>query len=784
MFGCDTRTSLMTRILCARRPMVSESIREHAEATMAALNRLNLVLDDFVGLNWSSWTDRVNVLISEGSYLEECSKNREGTETVTLGTEDMSTYGHCPAHDDFFLVVCNSCGQVVKPQAFEKHCERRHGLISKFCSQSPHRPAPRQHSQLAPPTSYTATSKESLEREAFTASPQPAHKPTKAQKRLRLPSVGRSSQETPFSPHHTLRHLPQVPLWPTGPLPPGGPTSSWEEPALPKTMAGTVQQNEDTAKPQDIQGPRTYKKVYKKVCDLDKHCGVCDPGMKKRCTRQLMCNIHSIHQRRQVAGRSKTFDQLVADLKKGVYTGLKASEDQSDPSVSRDPSLPEEIPTHTEAPQDQPGPQLTSRTTLSSICNNLRFEELSESKPEEEQMHADMEERATVEEQEEPNPFRQSLLYTGEESEGEEEQEKMEEDEDGRELPATPWHPKPLGLCAFGSRTLGCSVFTFDRRLHRLRFALNAMVEQHISAHLRKKLPQVTSGLQSHQAASTNSQGFGGSSGHVGNPVAIQNLPPASLRVSPLPLRVTGRENCSSSITTFSGQSDNKSQSTIVKSSLHQPPMTKSSLTTPNQPRPLLERPRNPVGRPCKARIRELELSNAAGSESPGPPREKQSSSAPRHIRRHPQPTLRGRGRTRPGHSSQRPINRALLLLEKKPGSSEPLPSQKYPRLPAPPSLRPHALPARGRGRPLSVHRRAGIYEHSGLARAKKRKTSSGSSSSSPLPQQRRCSSPRTHPVTAPSPCLFSWRGEGVRGVVVRGLDKRMETHRVSSLEC
>lgn len=35
---------------------------------------------------------------------------------------DMSIFGHCPAHDDFYLVVCSHCSQVVKPQAFQKHC--------------------------------------------------------------------------------------------------------------------------------------------------------------------------------------------------------------------------------------------------------------------------------------------------------------------------------------------------------------------------------------------------------------------------------------------------------------------------------------------------------------------------------------------------------------------------------------------------------------------------------------------------------------------------------------
>lgn len=44
----------------------------------------------------------------------------------------MSIFGLYPGHDDFFLVVCSHCGQVVKPQAFEKHCERRHGPLAKL----------------------------------------------------------------------------------------------------------------------------------------------------------------------------------------------------------------------------------------------------------------------------------------------------------------------------------------------------------------------------------------------------------------------------------------------------------------------------------------------------------------------------------------------------------------------------------------------------------------------------------------------------------------------------
>uniref|UniRef100_A0A3Q2R4Q3 Ataxin-7-like protein 2 n=1 Tax=Fundulus heteroclitus TaxID=8078 RepID=A0A3Q2R4Q3_FUNHE len=75
---------------------------------MAAIDRRVPSLDEFVGQSWTAWADRVGV----------------------AAADDMSIFGLYPGHDDFYLVVCSHCGQVVKPQAFEKHCERRHGPLS------------------------------------------------------------------------------------------------------------------------------------------------------------------------------------------------------------------------------------------------------------------------------------------------------------------------------------------------------------------------------------------------------------------------------------------------------------------------------------------------------------------------------------------------------------------------------------------------------------------------------------------------------------------------------
>lgn len=62
----------------------------------------------------------------------------------------MHIYGRCPAHDDIYLVVCSHCGQVVKPQAFEAHCERWHSLLSKTCTRTSTL-APQQQPRPRPP---------------------------------------------------------------------------------------------------------------------------------------------------------------------------------------------------------------------------------------------------------------------------------------------------------------------------------------------------------------------------------------------------------------------------------------------------------------------------------------------------------------------------------------------------------------------------------------------------------------------------------------------------------
>lgn len=58
--------------------------------------------------------------------------------------------------------------------------------------------------------------------------------------------------------------------------------------------------------------------------DPEKHCGV-RIGNTKPCTRSLTCKTHQISLRRNVEGRSKPFDQLLADHRNNAKESHKTS---------------------------------------------------------------------------------------------------------------------------------------------------------------------------------------------------------------------------------------------------------------------------------------------------------------------------------------------------------------------------------------------------------------------------------------------------------------------------
>ncbi|XP_058488493.1 ataxin-7-like protein 2a isoform X1 [Solea solea] len=478
--------------------------RERAVKVMAALDRRVPSLDDFVGQSWTAWAEWAGVTAADGPDVDDCSKNgKKAAEAMSLSKEDMSIFGLYPGHDDFYLVVCSHCGQVVKPQAFEKHCERRHGPVAKLYARL-RSPTPAPQPQQRPhhghsPSHGTSTSSASAwdgrgqgvgQLRAAPPSPStpPQYRHSKNSKDgVRHSPLDKSSSYSSHTETSVFKQPPPLepqmsspqpslrdPPWPHGSTPPGR--------ASPTDRPPSQSQRKDVSLASVMPGhriPRPYNKVAsicirevtrlqrERECDLDKHCGVLDPDRKKVCTRLLTCNIHSIHQRRKVVGRSKNFDLLVAELKTKVREKGTLSL-EGGPTSGRSPSP--------EAPREQAGAPHCRRPLASLPA--FRSAGVSECVAEEEKQRQD-----------EGSLRSPSPLVHGRISSDESEAEGPEEPSD---FSSSATHPRPMAVCSFGSHAFGHGIYTFDRRLHHLRSALSSMLEQHISAHLWKKIPQAT----------------------------------------------------------------------------------------------------------------------------------------------------------------------------------------------------------------------------------------------------------------------------------------------------
>ncbi|MBN3324893.1 AT7L1 protein, partial [Atractosteus spatula] len=606
----------------------------------------------------------------------------------------MSIFGHCPAHDDFYLVVCGHCSQVVKPQAFEKHCgsSEKQSSVSLPDSSSVKPPPPPESPQASP-------------------SPSPRDTPPKGTPPLEKQLARRGE------PNRT-----------------------------PETLGALSS------------GQKNYKKASK--CDLDKHCGVMDPERKKLCTRLLTCNIHSIHQRRKVPGRTKSFDLLVAELKNGARTRERGAPVRERPSGA--------VPS-----PETPGPQLGAPHGRGRLANCTAPRSWASSESGAEEDGSGLEPQGA-----EPMSPPQHSRLSSEESEGE-----------GPEEPSdwsySPWHPKPLGVCSFGSHALGRGIFTFDRRLHRLRAALSSMVERHLNSHLWKKIPQAAD-LQSprtsapHPASSSPTFSPRNSSA----PASSASLPSAS------PLRTS-----SSCLTSSAFARETRPQPCPAASpspgTACGPPDSVGgggqSITSPlpaNTPSPSgPSRAPTPAGKASKP---------SRQKERPSP--EHVTSSRKRKRQRPPLSNedppsherncvAQGRGRTpvsvssedpaRTAPSHHGPINGSLSPGKPRPPPEPPSsPSQTRRGTPPPRQAPPPDPSSRGRGASPSMHSKAVSYDHKGLG--KKRK-----SGTPPSPAEPRAHKPHRTPHS-PHASLFPWKKDGRGGGgLAAGLERKLGAQKV-----
>ncbi|XP_062834475.1 ataxin-7-like protein 2 isoform X1 [Anolis carolinensis] len=539
-----------------------------AVAAMAAVERRLPNLDDFAGQSWSAWVERAGPPAAEtGSELEE--NNRNGSkklDAMTLIKEDMSIFGHCPAHDEFYLVVCNHCGQVVKPQAFQKHCERRHGPLNKLYGRA-----------------QTSSSLQKCHAVNGRSLASGGHRSTKTWQEKSHSSFSQAQhmpERTDKMPKDNLcLFVPVVNLEKISGLPKSDgvgvrASSKSSDTIIPRQSSGSSK--ESLVKPSLVASPKeplttaraggslvisaeglsrklenapslgekeagtskSMKKMPRKECDLNKQCGVVNPETKKVCTRLLTCKIHSVHQRREVQGRDKDFDVLVAELKASAKKGEPPKEKSPVRKEAASERLPQDSSSLSQASLALPSASPCRTKQTYSHCALSRSRVSSESDPDDLPTAS-----GEVDHRLYPFPVPKS---TGRASSEESEDDTVE---DSRKLDChyATQSPRPQAFCTFGSRLVSPGCYVFSRRLDRFCSALSSMLERHLSSHMWKRIPPAAD----HQIPSTPSPallGFSASS-------TSQNC--NSSLVCSLPHSIPGRTSvsCAASATVASRDS-------------------------------------------------------------------------------------------------------------------------------------------------------------------------------------------------------------------------------------
>ncbi|KAE8616293.1 hypothetical protein XENTR_v10008768 [Xenopus tropicalis] len=424
---------------------------------------------------------------------------------MRLNKEDMHLFGHYPGHDDFYLVVCNVCNQVVKPQVFQSHCERRHGSMCKPSpspASSPSNIKP-SHVQMKPKPCMSSHNPVNSNSKPFKAPRDNLLTSNNKQHTAFSSKVSRDKPCVPV-PVVSLEKIPNLVKADGANVKMNSVTNSSttaassasslpKQPAVPKTVPQSPEKilngkGIGTLERKHQNGTKTSNKPYKRLSerefDPNKHCGVLDPETKKPCTRSLTCKTHSLNHRRAVPGRKKQFDILLAEhkarsrekevTKDKEHAPSSRETHQSQPTPAQEQSsgvalnsVPEPKVTSPakSRPQNSALPRPTSANSINSASSSNHSAFVPE--PPVSSVGGDLASRLSSDEGE---------------VEGVEETEKLDCFYSGH-------HPKPLAFCSFGSRLMGRGYYVFDRRWDRFRFALNSMVEKHLNSQMWKKIP-------------------------------------------------------------------------------------------------------------------------------------------------------------------------------------------------------------------------------------------------------------------------------------------------------
>ncbi|KAJ8259771.1 hypothetical protein GJAV_G00173230 [Gymnothorax javanicus] len=605
-----------------------------------------------LGQPWSNWVDAAKLHGNDGAEseesLKECGKNREA---MRLCRDDMPIFGQCPAQDDFYLVMCSHCSQVVKPQAFQAHYERRHGPVSKpalASTSSSAYPVSSLSSRgrgsvggssgagsLGRPSTGNGSSSNSKilkpkEKLPVHGRPQfpikvPHNKimspavnvekiPLRVDSSAKLVHVPTSTTtvSSPMKPGLNCPSIPKAPLLAPGQIPNGK-----SLPSLDKKL-----EENSSAKRQ------LHKRPSEREFNPDVHCGVVDLTGRKPCTRSLTCKTHSLTQRRAVLGRRKRFDTLLAEHK----------------SKARDKELlrGSEYPQQTPALRDpHPSPSRITQDLHQAPHSNSTAGDSKPSAPTKPKHHNPGLPRLNSGSshpsgapQGDPGLSHELAHHTTPATDGasrlssdEGEAEEKEECPEKLECHYSSRHPRPAAICSFGSRLFGRSCYAFDRRWDRVRCVLNAMVEKHVNAHMWRKIPPASeiSSFNALHKTSTNSLPASHTSSN-----ATGFVTPTSAVSSPLYTQSLSYGTTLNARTSAPSPADHPAYNSLSRQVSSSPQMPSGHSAVPS---PLSSRgPKaRPSSKPFRSRETPVAIANSNSSGSNAGKKRKNSSPLPSH---------------------------------------------------------------------------------------------------------------------------------------------------------
>ncbi|XP_034023047.1 ataxin-7-like [Thalassophryne amazonica] len=506
-----------------------------------------------LGQPWSSWVDAAKLHGNDGAESEESFKDfGKNREAMRLSREDMPIFGQCPAQDDFYLVMCSQCSQVVKPQAFQAHYERRHSSTSKPASTSPFPVPGRSRSSgtgLGPGLGTGAVpglgsggilGRPSSAGSSLSSSSASSNSKLLKPAKEKLPNMQRRPHFPPFrvlQPEKILTPAVKVEkmhlkvdssakLVQTSSAPATSTSSSSSTtvssstttittsssstlkpglncPSIPKPSLlapGQIPNGKGhlsalSEKKQDSSSTSSRRHLSKKLSERefnpDIHCGVLDMTDRKPCTRSLTCKSHSLGQRRAVPGRRKHFDALLAEHKSRARERERERELHQTHSQQNPPLRDPHPSSHLTAAHDA-HQVAQGNCPVPDATNPLTLGKPKFHGPGLPRLNSSHGGGTPGDSAVVHEPLHHpSTAADGvsRPSSDEGENEEREDNADKLDCHYSGYHPRPAAYCTFGSRLFGRGCYSFDRYWDRVRCALTTMTDKHVNSQMWKKIP-------------------------------------------------------------------------------------------------------------------------------------------------------------------------------------------------------------------------------------------------------------------------------------------------------